>query len=225
MRCTHKHTHTYREKDLWRMKLVDGTKKNRCKESKKTCNRRHFISIHFHSTVPTLMAQGFFPYISCIPFYSMSCMQFERRKKNSQTKTSNVITVLKSTTTTTTCTHTELDKRNVTRIRNNEANTKSDCRKKWSEKKNWSNFCSCSSVFHTLSNILNGFMTHFVYCYSFIIEKFFNHHNKWSENVPSLFFVRNNRAKSFCGQVFACLFLLFWASTSLQRKDFSCVKQ
>lgn len=82
--------------------------KNRCKNRRLThAIRRHFISIYTFILVLCYWdINGFKAFRSFLHvFYAVLCMQFERGKKNVQTKTSNVITSLSSTTTPmTTCT-------------------------------------------------------------------------------------------------------------------------
>lgn len=152
----------------------------------KTCNRRHFISIHFHYYLyPISMAQGFLSFFLfiCIPFYSVLCNSREtQQNKNEQC---NYSLKVDNDGDDDDCMYTKLDNRNAISIRNNKANTrKQKAYRNKARKKIGAIFVVvllpfCISYFSQY-NILNGFMAHFVYCYSFFFfkKKFFNHHNK-----------------------------------------------
>lgn len=137
-------------------KLVDGTKEKPLQNSKtETCNRRHFISIHFHYTMPypISMAQGFFVFVVA---------HATRQQKNVQCNYSIEVNIDVNM-------HTKLDNRNAISIRSKKQTPEG--------KKNWSNFFVAVAVLYSTlqcNNILNGFMAHFVYCYSVFLQKGFS---------------------------------------------------
>lgn len=115
-------------------------------------------TFHFH----TLSLHYAIPHINGSRFFRLCCCACNSTAKNVQCNYSIEVNIDVNM-------HTKLDNRNAISIRSKQQTPEG--------KKNWSNFFVAVAVLYSTlqcNNILNGFMAHFVYCYSVFLQKGFS---------------------------------------------------